>query len=122
MYTTEHFRSGATIIKQGDTDPGFYILEKGTVEVYKDDHLLNVLIYPGTIFGEIAFILGKPRTGTVKARTATTVTKYQSDNMETLIREHPDVAVTIIHTLASRLERTTQKLSDISISQGPNRQ
>jgi CRP-like cAMP-binding protein len=114
VQTTEQFRSGATIIKQGEKDNGFYVLEKGSVDVYKDDHLLNMLMYPGTIFGEIAFIQGKPRTGTVKAHTAATVTRYECDNIESLIREHPEIAATIIQTLAGRLERTTQKLSDIA--------
>jgi CRP-like cAMP-binding protein len=32
--------------------------------------------------------------------------------MEQLMREQPDIVVKILKTLATRLERTTQKLSD----------
>ena len=105
---------GATIIRQGDEGSGFYVLEKGSVEVYKDDLLLNILMFPGTIFGEMGDILGKPRTCTVKARTATTVTRYEGKDMERIIREEPEIAIKIFKTLASRLERTTQKLADVS--------
>lgn len=108
------YRVGATIIKQGEEGSGFYVLEKGSVEVHKDDLLLNILMYPGTIFGEMGDILGKPRTCTVKARTATVVTKYDGSDMERLIREEPEIAFKIFKTLASRLEHTTQKLADIS--------
>ena len=108
------FRPGATIIKQGDSGPGFFVLEKGSVEVYKDDLMLSVLMFPGTVFGELSDILDKPRTCTIKARTPTVVTKYEVQDMEAIIREHPDIALKIFKTLAGRLERTTQKLADLS--------
>lgn len=104
------------IIKQGSEDSGFYILEKGSVEVYKDDMMLNVMMFPGTIFGEISDILGKPRTCTIKARTHTVLTKYEVEDMDELIAQHPEIAKRIFKTLASRLERTTQKLADLSMA------
>lgn len=112
--TTEEYRPNATIITQGTESSGFYVLEKGTVEVHKDNIMLNVLIYPGTIFGEMGDILGKPRSCTVIARTPTIVTKYDVSDMEDVIREHPEIALKIFKTLASRLERTTQKLADVT--------
>lgn len=114
--TTEEFRPGTLIIEQGKEDRGFYVLESGSVEVFKDDMLLNVMLFPGTIFGELSDILDKPRTCTVKARTPTTVTKYSASSMEAIIQEHPDIALKIFKTLAGRVERTTQKLADISHS------
>ncbi len=114
MENKEEFRPGATIIKQGQEGSGFYVLEKGSVEVYKDEVLLNVLMFPGTIFGEMGDILGKPRTCTVKARTPCVLTKYDGSAMEEIIRERPEIAMKIFQTLAARLERTTQKLADVS--------
>jgi len=108
----EEFQAGATIIRQGATDRCFYVLEKGSVEVVKDGIILNVLMYPGTIFGEISSILGTPRTSSVKARTTTQVTRYDSIPLERFFAEHPDIAAKMLQTLASRLDRTTQKLSD----------
>lgn len=103
---------GDVIIQQGDTGQGFYILKSGSVEVYKDKLLLSVLVFPGTIFGEMGDILKKPRTCTVKARTACKLVHYDESSIETLITRHPEIALKIIKTLASRLERTTQKLAD----------
>jgi CRP-like cAMP-binding protein len=114
MQTTEEYRIGETILKQGSASQGFYVLEKGAVEVYKDGMMLNVLIYPGTVFGEIGHILATPRTCTIKARAQTRILKYDSPDLETLVKEHPQIAVKIMETLASRLERTTQKLADLS--------
>lgn len=112
MPQTEEHRTGRTIIRQGDPGQAFYVLEKGSVEVIKDGVVLNVLMYPGTIFGEVSAILEKPRTSSVKARTQTTVTKYEHLDLPDLIREYPDIAAKMLETLAKRLEHTTQKLTD----------
>lgn len=106
------YRVGATIIRQGDRDSSFYVLEKGAVEVVKDDVVLNVLMYPGSIFGEVGAILNKPRTCSVKARMPTKVTKYESPDLQGLVSEHPDIAAKMLETLAGRLQHTTQKLTD----------
>lgn len=110
--TTLEIKPLQTIIEQGQQDHGFYVLQTGTLEVFKDDVLLTTLMYPGTIFGELADILNKPRTCTVKAKTQATVVHIKADSMDTLIREQPEIGIKIIRTLASRLDRTTQKLAD----------
>ena len=103
---------GQTIIEQGDEGSGFFILKKGTLEVYKDDVLLAVLMYPGTIFGEMGDILGRPRTCTIRAKGTSLITHVEVDSLEELVEMRPDIAAKIIRTLASRLDRTTQKLID----------
>lgn len=103
---------GETIIEQGEEGSGFYILESGTLEVYKDDVLLAVLMYPGTIFGEMGDILGRARTCTVKAKNAARIVHHQCDSLESLVRDEPEIAAKVIRTLANRLDRTTQKLVD----------
>lgn len=104
---------GQTIIKQGEQGSGFFILQAGTLEVFKDDVLLAVLMYPGTIFGEMSDILGKPRTCTVKAKTKSRIVHVEtSGGVEQLARDRPEIAARIMKTLASRLDRTTQKLVD----------
>jgi len=104
---------GRTILSQGEEDCGFFILEKGTLEVIKDGILLAVLMYPGTIFGEMGDILGKARTCSIRSKTKAQIRHVVFDGgMEELTEHYPDIAAKIIKTLASRLERTTQKLVD----------
>lgn len=108
------FPHGATILRQGDAGGFFYVLLSGAVEVYKDEVQLTTLMFPGTIFGEMADILGKPRTCTVKAKGAVRLAKIKSQPLEMLMREQPEIVGKIIKTLATRLERTTQLVSDYS--------
>lgn len=105
-------KPGQTIIQQGEQGSGFFILKSGTLEVYKDDILLAVIMYPGTIFGEMGDILERPRTCTIKAKNASKIVYYDVDSLDSLVRTQPDIAVKLIRTLASRLDRTTQKLID----------
>jgi CRP-like cAMP-binding protein len=110
--TKEEYRAGETIIREGAEGRAFYILEKGAVEVIKDDVVLNVLMYPGTIFGELSCILDQPRTSTIRARTHTIVTRYEASPLEELVRNYPDIATRMLETIAGRLARTTQRLAD----------
>jgi CRP-like cAMP-binding protein len=112
MHEVIEVHAGETIVEQGDDGSGFFVLRKGTLEVYKDDVLLSVLMYPGTVFGEMSDILGGERTCTVRAKNASQISHYNYETLDDLVREEPAVAVKIIKTLASRLDRTTQKLID----------
>tara|TARA_B110000438_G_scaffold115582_2_gene113246 strand:+ start:13176 stop:13538 length:363 start_codon:yes stop_codon:yes gene_type:complete len=103
---------GENIVEQGEDGSGFFVLRRGTLEVFKDDVLLSVLMYPGTVFGEMSDILGGERTCKVRAKNPSEISHYNFDSLDELVREEPEVAVTIIKTLANRLDRTTQKLID----------
>jgi CRP-like cAMP-binding protein len=105
-------KPGETILRQGEEGSGFFVLKSGTLEVYKDDVLLAVIMYPGTIFGEMGDILGRPRTCTVKSKNAANIAYYPVDTLDELVTGNPEIAVKLIRTLASRLDRTTQKLID----------
>lgn len=113
METVIDVAPGKTIIEQGEEGTGFFILQSGTLEVYKDDVLLAVLMYPGTIFGEMGDILGKPRTCSVRAKNVARIIHVDTEGgIEQMVKERPEIAARIIKTLASRLDRTTQKLVD----------
>ncbi len=103
---------GQTILEQGEEGSGFFVLKSGTLEVYKDDVLLAVIMYPGTIFGEMGDILGRPRSCSVRAKNQAKIAYYEIDSLDSLVRSNPEIAVKLIRTLASRLDRTTQKLID----------
>lgn len=50
------------IIQEGEKSTCFYILEKSAVLIYIDNTLLNLNMYLGSVFGEVAFASGKSST------------------------------------------------------------
>jgi len=61
-------RPGDVLIKRGNTARTLFVLLSGVVEVRRDGKLVAVLA-PGAVIGEVAFLLGKPRTADVVAAT-----------------------------------------------------
>lgn len=73
--THAHFRAGDFILKQGDPPANFYMIESGEVEVVRatqedpNGEVIAVL-GAGSFFGEQALINNRPRSASVRARTA----------------------------------------------------
>lgn len=59
--------AGAVVMKQGDQGDVFYVMERGTVDVYVDSEHITAL-GSGTSFGEIALLYGVVRTASLRAR------------------------------------------------------
>ena len=55
--------------------------------------------------------LFKPRSAK-EAKNPSKIAYYAIDSLDTLVKINPEIAVKLIRTLASRLDRTTQKLID----------
>lgn len=71
MFSVE-YKNGDVIIKQGDKPDNFYIIQSGTVDVWKkmgDDPEVKVAtINEGNYFGELALMSGRTRAATVIAQ------------------------------------------------------
>jgi hypothetical protein len=65
--------AGATVIRQGETDDAMFMISSGEAVVLLDDGSPEARTVgefgPGDCFGEVAALLGRPRTATVIART-----------------------------------------------------
>lgn len=61
---------GEVVLQRGDKDSWLFFLLKGRLAVYVDDPLKGELINyvtPGEVFGDLAQLMGQPRTATVLA-------------------------------------------------------
>jgi CRP-like cAMP-binding protein len=103
----EYYRIGDTILREGDRSDGWYVLHSGTVGVYKRDFSLAVISKPGTVIGELGFLLNIPRTATLIAQEPTLVRHVRID-LHTLIAEYPEMAKRMLMNLAERLVKTTE--------------
>jgi len=110
LVETRQFRAGDDLIRAGDKDDSFYILTDGEVEVVIDDKVL-ASIPEGSVFGEIAFFDGAPRSATIRSRTSGSAIRVTRENFETLAAWEPVIARQLLFDLgailAMRLRWTT---------------
>ncbi len=61
------YGSGEAVVEEGNYEKTFFVLLAGAVRVVRGGRKLVAMAAPGTVFGEMSFILGKGRTATVTA-------------------------------------------------------
>lgn len=107
------FQEDDVIIKEGEISREFYILISGVLIISKNDRKLTEITKEGTTIGELSGILGLPRTATVKSKGFSQLIKVNSE-IDRLIRDNPDITKNLILSLAERLMKTTDQLTELT--------
>ncbi len=95
------FREGIVLTKQGHPGREMFVLLEGTVDVVRDDELVNRL-GPGDFVGEGALMLSKPRNATITATSPIRALVITHSNFTRLLEEDPEIARSVQETLAAR--------------------
>ena len=101
--TSDSYRSGQSIVREGDVGYSIFIIKSGRVDVTSGDRVLRQL-GPGDFFGELGIVSpdGK-RTATVTARDDAEVWTMLGTSFRQLERDNADVAQAIQVTAQRRL-------------------
>lgn len=111
--TIRTFTPGAEIVVEGTFGHTFYLIESGTVLVYKvlDDEVIELARRrAGTFFGEMALIQDQPRSATVQAETDVTAIEISRRGFETLLTDNPDITFAVLRELSRRLRDSDRKM------------
>ena len=115
--TTKNVGRGSIIFAKGDTGTSLFAVCSGTVQVTVPSMEGKSAVFnhigPGEIFGEIAFLDGRPRTADAVAFTDCKLMVIERRDFLPILRGHPDVAITLMEILCARLRRTTQQVEDL---------
>ncbi len=105
--------TGERVVTEGEGGIAFFVIAEGQVEVTQGDRILATL-GPGETFGEIALLDDEvqARTAGVRALTPVRVLGLSAWAFRPFVREHPDVAWTIMQTLARRLRAAEASRGD----------
>lgn len=102
------YNPGNAIVEEGQSGNHIYIIEKGTVEVWKRDADGNKkilgLLNAGQIFGEMAIIQKTNRTATVTAIEPTTIISIDGERLLDALKHSPPIVTTLLKTLISNLK------------------
>ncbi|HXY91918.1 MAG TPA: cyclic nucleotide-binding domain-containing protein [Acidimicrobiia bacterium] len=95
--------SGDRVLKRGGTARNIFVVLDGTLEVRDGDKIVNVLS-PGDAFGEMAFLLQRPRSFDVDAVTDhTKILSLSEGALRTMIAEDATVAAKLLLNLSKML-------------------
>jgi CRP/FNR family transcriptional regulator, cyclic AMP receptor protein len=104
-------RDGELLIEEGTTPDRIYVLVSGQLVIEHDGVPFARVDTPGSVFGEMSAVLGRPATATVRAAGDATVRLV--DEPLGFLTDQPGAALAVLRTTASRLDGMTQYLVDV---------
>jgi CRP/FNR family transcriptional regulator, cyclic AMP receptor protein len=109
---TISFHKGQIIVRSGAMDAALYIITEGSVEVVVDGDGPALTIIPaGSVFGEISFFDGRPRSATIRAQSDGRAVRLTRDGFDQLSGWDPvlgrHILIDLGKILALRLRWTT---------------
>lgn len=104
----QSYKQDTTIFVEGDKSQDLYILVTGKVGLYKGNKKISEINKPGSLFGEMSFLLRTCRSATVKASTEVEAIVIPTSEISLFLEESPSIAPEITRLLATRLLETTQ--------------
>jgi CRP-like cAMP-binding protein len=111
--TVVRFEAGSVLLRDGDSGRHCYAIRTGEVLVSAMSTQGSTVVLarrgPGSIIGEQSALDGKPRSATVRAVTDVSAVVLTAHELETLLRNHPDVAFAEIKRLSQQMRELTER-------------
>ena len=101
------FDRGETLFVEGDPGDSLFLLEFGSVSVFKADpdvttgRLELAKLGGGAFFGEMSLLTGEPRSATVTATAHTSVLVVSKESLAPILEESPQIAEELSLALAA---------------------
>jgi CRP-like cAMP-binding protein len=102
------FAEGEPVISQATATGRLLFLEEGAVDVGLEDTFIARVAEPGSVFGDVAFLLDQPHTATVTAVQPSRF--YVVEDPEAFLEAEPKVAIYVARILARRLNAVNHLL------------
>jgi len=108
------YSAGSTLIKQGDTGVGLYVIISGHVKTTQaknpDRAEVDLGTYgPGNVLGEMALLDDLPRSATITAVDDVTALLLPVWEFRATVRDHPEIALKLLAVLSKRLRNIESK-------------
>lgn len=106
------FEPGEVIFVEGSLGNNFFIILKGSVDIWKGFRTPNQdsigVFGPGQLFGELALIDGFPRSATVVSRESSLLLSIHRDDFNNVIAESRSITLSIMKSLAAMIRESTE--------------
>ncbi len=116
-YKTEPytFSAGQIILEEGDSGDLIFCIKSGCAKVVA--HILGkeielATLSPGDVFGEVAFLTGRPRTASVIALDKLEVIEFKKFLLEEMFERYPSTLEKLHDFYHCRVEDTLRRVKD----------
>jgi CRP/FNR family cyclic AMP-dependent transcriptional regulator len=100
---TRTYAADEVVVHEGDQSLNLYIVANGHARVEREGHRQVGRLGPGDFFGELGLIEEHERTATVIADDDLTCYLLPAWEFRSLLKEHPEMAVPMLHAVIARL-------------------
>lgn len=110
------FQPGEIIFREGEDSDFAYIVQSGTVDIFKRYPKGTVLLAQlgqGEMFGEMGIVSDAPRSASAAANSVVTVTQVGRDHVVPMLAQVSPELKLVIQTMMERLRETNQKVSKL---------
>jgi CRP/FNR family transcriptional regulator, cyclic AMP receptor protein len=118
--TSQHLKSGESIVGESDetTDLFFLFAGKVAVKVYSElGHQVSYIeLQPGAMFGEFSAVDGAPRAANVEALTDVTVARLRRDRFRAFLEREPALGAALAAHLVQRARALSERIFEFSAS------
>ena len=111
----QDFPKGTVIVKEGDPGNCMYVILEGTVEVFKEKHLLATF-RENDFFGELALLDTETRSATVIVKSDCRLFRIDQEPFYDLMELRPEVSKGIIKILCKRIREGNKALYEMQKS------
>ena len=112
------YKAGQTLVKQGDSGVGLYMIVSGKVKILKETingETLEIAVQgPGDFFGEMTVLDNAPRSASIIAIENTECLLLTSWDFRARLEVHPEIALDILPIVVKRFRETNEKLVSLS--------
>jgi len=113
------------VLQEGDPGTSLFIVLEGEVKIcyYAPDgrEVILSILQEGQFFGEMALLACHSRSATVITLKTTRLAQIRCQDFKELLRQHADIAVSMLSEVTDRLRRTSQLLERLSTMNVPSR-
>lgn len=103
----ETYAADHVVIAEGTRKDSFYIIQSGSVSIYKrfhqPDRSLLAEMGPGDLFGELSFIDNQPRSATVKTNVPTRLLAVHKADFKLLMKSNLSISFAIMRSIAKMI-------------------
>lgn len=117
--TARRFSVGDMIFMDGDPCAGLWMVEAGSVKVFKlspegDEHILH-LLGPGSTFNEISALDGGPNPAHAAAMSDAICWLLSSEVLREALHSYPELALSVIAKLTGRVRMLVEHIESLAL-------